>query len=108
MMNIRLKERQEGTLGQLETKTTFKILESSFIFMKVDVDGLTVRPKKLPEATEDPKPIKVLIPEGKTVVVCLSTGKAQFLNLEEKVQIVDLDCEEVIKEKEKEIIEKEE
>lgn len=105
MMNIRLKERREEKLSELKITDTFKILESSFIFMKVDVDGLTVRPKKLPDDTEDAKPIKVLIPEGKTVVVCLSTGKAQFLNLEEEVQIVELEAKEVIKEKE--ILEKE-
>jgi hypothetical protein len=105
-MNIRLKERQEAKLNELEITTTFKIPESSFIFMKIDVEGLTVRPKGEareghPEQIEEPKPIKVLIPEGKTPVVCLSTGKAQFLNLDEKIQIVVLDATEVIIEKEK-------
>lgn len=100
-MNIRLKERQEAVLSVLEIKTTFKIVESSFIFMRIDVAGLTVRPKGElreghPEQREEPKPIKVLIPEGKTVVVCLSTGKAQFLNLNEKVQIVNLQCIETL------------
>ena len=99
MMNIQLKERKEAILGELKITDTFKIPESSFIFMKMDVGGLTVIPKKLPEAEEDPKPIKVLIPEGKTTVVCLSTGKAQFLNLKEKVQIVNLQCTETLESK---------
>jgi len=102
-MNIRLKERQIKKLIELEIKTTFKILESSFVFMKVDVEGLTVQPNKLPDAQEDPKPIIVLIPEGKTSVLCLSTGKAQFLNLNEKVQIVELEAVEVVREKEDEV-----
>jgi len=99
MMNIKLKERKEVILSELKVTDTFKIPESSFIFMKMDVDGLTVRPKKQHEDAVDPEPIKVLIPEGKTIVICLSTGKAQFLNLKEKVQIVDFDAKEVISEK---------
>lgn len=99
MMNIKLKERKEAVLGELKITDTFKIPESSFIFMKMDVDGLTVRPKKQHEDAVDPKPIKVLIPEEKTTVINLSTGKAQFLNLKEKVQIVDFDAKEVISEK---------
>lgn len=101
MINIQLKERREGILSELEITDTFKIPESSFIFMKMDVGGLTVIPKKSPDVEQDALvPIKILIPEGKTPVICLSTGKAQFLNLKEKVQIVDLDAEEVISEKE--------
>ena len=101
MMNIQLKERKEVILRELEINDTFKIPESSFIFMKVDVDGLTVQPKTLPAAEDAaaPEPIKVLIPEGKTTVINLSTGKAQFLNLKEKVQIVDFDAKEIIKER---------
>ena len=99
MINIQLKERREGILSELDITTTFKIPESSFIFMKIDVEGLTVRPKKLPEVDEHPEPIKVFIPEGKIVVVCLNNGKAQFLNLSEKVQIVELDVKEIISEK---------
>lgn len=101
MISIRLKERVEAVLSTLEITTTFKIPESSFVFMKVDVDGLTVQPRPLPSAEDAvvPKPVKVLIPEGKTVVVCLSTGKAQFLNLNEKVQVVELEAKEVIREK---------
>lgn len=105
-MNIKLKERKEAVLGELKITDTFKIPESSFIFMKMDVDGLTVRPKApLPssqlstEQKKATKPIRVLIPEGKTTVINLSTGKAQFLNLQEKVQIVDFDAKEVINEK---------
>lgn len=98
-MNIRLKERQIKKLNEIEVKITFKIPESNFVFMKMDVEGLTVLLKKLPDAKEDPKPIKVHIPEGKTPVLCLSTGKAQFLNLNEKVQIVELNAEEVVREK---------
>ena len=104
-MNIRLKERQERVLSELKHSDTFKIPESSFIFMKMDVEGLTVRPTTLPGGAgptnpDQLKPIKVLVLEGKTVVVCLSTGKAQFLNLTEKVQIVELDCSEIVKEQE--------
>lgn len=104
MMNIRLKERREEKLSELKITDTFKIIGSSFIFMKMDVDGLTVRPMKLPQAEDaaDPKPIKVLIPEDKVPVICLNSGKTQFLNLEEKVQIVDFDAIEIIKEKESE------
>lgn len=104
-MKIRLKEREEAILSTLPITTTFKIPESSFVFMKVDVDGLTVRPKKrppqpgLPVEQEEPKPIKVLIPEEKTTVVCVSTGKVQFLSIYENVQIVELECVEIAKEK---------
>ena len=97
MMNIQLKERKEGILNELKITDTFKIPESSFIFMKVDVEGLTVRPKSSPGAEpEKSEVIKVLIPEEKTAVICLSTGKAQFLNLNEKVQIVNLQCTETL------------
>ena len=104
MMNIQLKERKEAVLSELKIRATFKIPESSFVFMKVDVEGLIVRPKTLPGGAgptkpDEIKPIRVLIPEGKAVVVCLSTGQAQFLNLKEKVQIVDFDAKEIIKEK---------
>ena len=99
MMNIRLKERREAQLDTLDFATTFKIPESSYIFMKIGVDGLTVRPVKRPDDEEDPKPIRVLVPDGKTVVLCVNTGKAQFMNLNEKVQIVELECMEVVREK---------
>lgn len=109
MINIRLKERQEAVLSTLEIKTTFKIPESSFIFMKVDVDGLTVRAKGNQSSSNEPvlepikepvlEPIKVLIPEGKTTATCLNTGKVQFLNLKEIVQIVELEAVEITKEK---------
>ena len=99
-MNIQLKERKEAILSELKITDTFKIPESSFIFMKVDVEGLTVRPKASPdlssEQAEKIVSIRVLIPEGKTVVVCLSTGKTQFMNLKEKIQIVDLQCTETL------------
>ena len=102
-MNIKLKERKEAILSDLKITDTFKIPESSFIFMKMDVDGLTVRPKKATDpakSDELPPTIRVLVPEGKTTVINLSTGKAQFLNLKEKVQIVDFDAKETISEKE--------
>jgi len=110
-MKIRLKEREEAVLSELKIETTFKIRESSFVFMKIDVDGLTVRPKRShttgPLAEQEiPKPIKVLIPEGKTPVLCVSTGKAQFLNLDEKVQIVELECIEIAKEKQAKVMTK--
>lgn len=103
MLKIRLKERREERLSELNFTDTFKIPESSYIFMKIDVDGLTVRPKitaERPEGSEELKPIKVLVPAGKTPVVCLSTGIAQFINLNEKVQVVDLDAIEIANEKE--------
>jgi len=103
MMNIRLKEREEKVLCNLECEVTFKIPESSFIFMRLDVEGLTVRPTELPGGAgptnpEQLKSIKVLIPEGKLPVVCLSTGKTQFLNANEKVQIVELEAREIFRE----------
>lgn len=105
MINIRLKERREAKLSELKTTDTFKIRESSFVFMKVDVVGLTVRPKakvdpEHPTQTEEPDPIRVLIPARKTVVVCLSTGKAHFQNLDDKVQVVELEAIEIVREKE--------
>jgi len=102
MINIRLKERREEKLSNLKITDTFKIPESSFIFMKIDVEGLTTLMKQHPDilGKEDPKPIKVLIPEGKAIVVCLSTGKAQFQNLNDKVQVVELEAIEIVKEKE--------
>lgn len=100
-MNIRLKERKEEKLSGLKITTTFKIPESSFVFMKVDVDGLTVRPKSSPGADpEESEVVKVLIPEGKTTVVNLNTGKVQFLNQNEEVQIVELEATETVSEKE--------
>lgn len=106
-MNFRLKERKEARLSELKITDTFKIPESSFIFMLLDVDGLTVRPKvpievEQSEQVEKPAPIRVLIPEGKIPIVCLSSGKTQFMNLKDKVQIVDFDVDEVISEKRKE------
>lgn len=105
MINIRLKERREIKLGALMSPATFKIPESSYIFMKVDVDGLTVRPKGQvneghPEQTEELKPIRVLVPARKTVVVCLSTGKALFQDIDTTVQVVELEAIEIVKEKE--------
>jgi len=48
---------------------------------------------------EHPKAVKVQVPEGKTPVLCLNTGKAQFLKLDEKVEVVVLDVHEIIQEK---------
>jgi len=96
-MNIRLKERQEGKLSELEVKTTFKIPESSFVFMKVDMDGVQVLP--VSPIGENPKPTKAFIPNGKIPVVCLNSGKIQFLNSSEKVEIVELESVEVVKDK---------
>jgi len=99
-MNIRLREREEGKLSEVKGSDTFKLPESSFIFMKIDVEGLNTLPKKAPDAKENPKPIKVRIPEGKVPVSCLNTGKTRFLDVNEKVQIVELEVKEVIREKE--------
>lgn len=102
-MNFQLKERREEILSVVSITDTFKIPESSFIFMKMDVAGLTVTVKpEVAPGNDDPAPKRILvrIPEGKTPVICLSTGKAQFLNLNEKVQIVEFDSKEIISEKE--------
>lgn len=97
-MDIKLKERKVIVLGNLETSNTFKIDGSSYVYMKMDVEGLTVLPKPLDAAkdAEAPKPIRVRIPEGKTPVLCLNNGKAQFLNLDEKVQIVKIEANEIL------------
>ena len=95
MLSIKLKERQLAKLEDLELTTTFKIVESSFVFMKISVENLTVRPIKKETDEEEPKLIKVLVPENKVVVLCLNTGKAQFLNLKEEVEIVEIDAEEI-------------
>jgi len=99
-MNIKLKERQEEKLSELVFGTTFKIPESCLVFMKIDVEGLTTMIKQHPdiEGQADPKSLKVQIPEGKAPVVCLNTGKTQFLLLSEKVEIVELDAIEILKE----------
>ena len=98
MINIQLKERQERKLSELVFADTFKIPESSFVFMKIDVEGLTTLMKQHPDTMgkEDLKPLKVQIPEGKTPVACLSTGKTQFMQMDEKVQIVNLLCTETL------------
>lgn len=97
MLSIKLKERESKKLSELDLTTTFKIPESSYVFMKIGVDGLTVRPIKKEDA-EDPKPIRVLVPENKVVILCLNTGKAQFLNSWELVQIVEINAEEIFSE----------
>jgi len=102
MWDIQLKERRVEVLSKLEFSATFKIPEHSFIFMKMEVEGLSVLIKQQPTTDNpkpDPKPVKVHVPDGKVPVVCLNTGKAQFLNLNEKVQIVELEAKEVIREK---------
>ena len=94
-MKIQLKERQEELLNKISVKTTFKIPESDYVFMKIDVDGLAS-----PIGADLSPAQKVEIPAGKTSVVCLDTGRAQFLNLNEKVQIVVLNAKEILEEKE--------
>ena len=95
-MDIKLRERLVGVLENLEIRSTFKIPESSFVYMKMDVEGLSFLPT--PSGPEGSESIKVQIPEGKTRVVCLNTGKAQFLKLDEKVEIVVLHTKEIIEE----------
>lgn len=95
-MDIKLKERRVVVLKDLDISSTFKIDGSSFVFMKMGVDGLTVVPKKIDSAIEEPKPIKVQVPEGRTPVLCLNTGKAQFLKLDENVQIVKVEANEIL------------
>jgi len=100
MLSINLKERKIKKLSEVEVTTTFKIVESSNIFMKIDADGFTVRPIATDENPE-PKPIKVLVPEGKETVLCMNTGRTQFLNSREEVQIVILVVDEVYPKEEK-------
>lgn len=95
-MEIKLRERKIAVLKDLKVPSTFKINGSSFVFMKIDVEGLTVFPKKSENSTKDPEPIKVQTPEGKTPALCLNTGKAQFLDLTEKVKVVELSCTEIL------------
>lgn len=100
-MKIQLKVRKEEAVIKLPYDITFKIPESSFIFMRLDVSGLAVRPKCPPGAEpEESEVIKVLIPDEKVPVVCLSTGKAQWLRANEKVQIVELEAKEIFREEE--------
>jgi len=96
-MDIELKKRKKVMLKDLDYKTTFKITESDWIFQRIDVEGLTTVPKKKDE-TDVPVPVKVQIPEGKVPVVCLNTGKTQFLNVIETVEIVNLSAKEVFAE----------
>ena len=95
-MIINLLERSEAVLKGLDYNTTFKIPESSFVYMKLDIEGLTILPIPSSEIL-NVEPEKVQIPEGKIPVVCLNNGKAQFLNATEKVQIVELVVDEILK-----------
>ena len=97
-MVIKLNEREVRVLSTLSGSNTFKIPESSFIFMRIDVEGLSILSIPSTEVP-DAKPKKVQIPEGKVPVLCLNTGKAQFLKLDEKVEVVMLDVHEIIQEK---------
>jgi hypothetical protein len=89
-MNIKLIERNTQVLSSITGADTFKIPESSFLYMRLQVENLTWQ-----TVDEQPKPAKVQVPEGKAAVVCLNTGKAQFLKLDEKVEIVVLDANEI-------------
>jgi len=89
-MDIQLRERMVKVLSELVARDTFKIPESSFVYMKMDVVGLTT-----PQGADMSPGTKVEIPEGKTPVVCLDTGKAQWLSLKEKVAVVVLRAEEI-------------
>jgi len=95
-MIINLLERSEAVLKDLDYGITFKIPESSFVYMKLDVEGLTTLPIDSSEVL-NVQPKKVQVPEGKIPVVCLNNGKAQFLNAVEKVQIVELVVDEILK-----------
>ena len=96
MINIRLKEREQKILKDLKFTDTFKISGSSFIFMKIDVDGLKTRMRQHPDTKEAPKILKVQVPENKTPVLCLDSGKDQFLGSFEKVDVVELDADEIL------------
>lgn len=89
-MNIKLIERDIRVLRDITGADAFKIPESSFLYMRIDVENMAWQ-----TADKHLKPVKVQIPEGKTSVVCLNTGKAQFLSLDEKVEIVVLDVKEI-------------
>jgi hypothetical protein len=93
-MNIQLKERKKAVLKDLEVKATFKIPECNFVYMKIDVEGLTTFVKQ--EGKEEQIPVKVRIPDGKIPVLCLNTGSTTFMKLDEKVEIVVLVVEEVL------------
>ncbi len=98
MLKIRLQKREQKILKDLEIRSTFKIPESSFIFMKIDVDGLSTRMKQHPDVVgkEEPKILKVQVPENKTSVLCLDTGKTQFIGSFEKVEVVEIDADEIL------------
>lgn len=83
-------------LENLEPSNTFKIDGSSFVFMRMDVEGLTVQPKRQEDDPDESQPIRVLVPDRKTPVLCLNNGKAQFLKLDEKVQIVKIEANEIL------------
>ncbi|MHA1288847.1 MAG: hypothetical protein ACTSPB_15760, partial [Candidatus Thorarchaeota archaeon] len=90
-----LKERGVGVLAALDIRTTFKIPESSFVYMKISVEGLTQLLSSSASEEKESKVIKVEVPESKIPVVCLDTGKTQFLSAEEKVEIILLQAEEI-------------
>lgn len=93
-MEIKLKERVEAKLGGLEVGYTFKIKECNFVYMKIDVEGLTTFVKQ--EGKEEQVPVKVKIPDGKLPVLCLNTGSTTFMKLDEKVEVVELEVVEVL------------
>lgn len=95
-MIIKLKERKIVVLEGLKVSSTFKISENNLVFMKIDVEGLTVFPKQLEGSKEEIKLIKVQVPEGKVPVLCLQTGITQYIKLDEKVEVVELETREVL------------
>jgi len=94
-MDILLNDRCVQLLDKIVVGTTFKILESSFVYMKIDVEGLAIQPIPSSEV-KDAKRKMVEIPEGKIPIVCLDTGKAQWLDLKEKVAVVVLKAKEIL------------
>jgi Holliday junction resolvase len=93
-MNIQLKERKRAVLKDLEVKATFKIPECNFVYIKMDVEGLTTFVKQ--EGKEEQIPVKVKIPDGKLPVLCLNTGSTTFMKLDEKVELVGLEVVEIL------------
>jgi len=92
-MKISLNERKRITLKDAPINTIFKLPENDLLFAKIDISGLMVRVK------EGVKPID--ISDGSVSVICMFTGKAQWLNADEEVEIVVLEAYEVVNKVEK-------
>jgi len=95
-VNIQLKERKITTIGELPVKSTFKLYGdlSDHVYMKIEVEGLTTYTRQ--GEKEEQVPVKVKVPDEKAPVVCLTSGTTSFMLLSEKVEVVELNCTEVL------------